>query len=324
MKRPLISVVVPVYNEEANIQNFYDRMAAAVQGQPYDMELIMINDGSRDRSFELLKGIAEKDARVVAVNLSRNFGSYAAINCGWQMAKGDAVMSISCDLQDPPEIINEFVPQWQAGNHIVWGVRAGREDPFMKSLLAKFFYTVLRKLALPDFPKDGMDIGMFDRKVVEQYLEHREKHGIPFVTVYTMGFRQVRIPYTRKARVAGESGWPLMKRIKFAIDVIVDHSYTPIRTMTLVGGGVAVAAVAYGVLLVLLKLLFGYGTSGWTSLATIIVFMSGLQMVFLGIIAEYLWRTSSDVKRRPAYYVMDIVRQESSAEITPIRSSSGA
>jgi dolichol-phosphate mannosyltransferase len=243
MTRPLISIVVPVFNEEENIRNFYTRMAAAVEGQPYDMELIMVNDGSRDRSFELLSALAAEDPRVVAVNLSRNFGSYAAINCGWEMAKGDAIMSISCDLQDPPEIIREFYPLWQAGHHIVWGVRDGREDPFMKSLLAKFFYTVLRKLALPDFPKDGMDIGMFSREVVRQYLEHREKHGIPFVTVYTMGFRQARVPYVRTARLAGESGWPLMKRIKFAIDVIVDHSYTPIRTMTLLGGFVAVAAM---------------------------------------------------------------------------------
>ncbi|NBO17829.1 MAG: glycosyltransferase [Proteobacteria bacterium] len=309
MGRPLISVVVPVYNEEANIANFYDRMCAAVKNQPYDMELIMVNDGSRDRSFALLKELAEKDGRVVAVNLSRNFGSYAAINCGWGMAKGDAIMSISADLQDPPEIINEFVPEWQAGNQVVWGVRDGREDPFFKSLFARLFYVVLRKTALPDFPKDGMDIGLFDKNVVKEYLEHREKHGIPFVTIYTMGFRQVRIPYQRKARVAGESGWPLWKRIKFAIDVLVDHSYVPIRMMTLVGAGVAMMALGYGVLLILLKLFFGHGGDGWTSLATLIVFMGGLQMLFLGIIAEYLWRISSDVKRRPAFYVMDVVRK---------------
>lgn len=308
MTRPLISVVVPVYNEEPNILHFYERLNSAVSGQDYDVEMVFVNDGSRDKSFELLKGIAEKDPRVVAVNLSRNFGSYAAINCGWKLAKGQAIMSISCDLQDPPEIINEFVPLWKSGHHIVWGVRDGREDYFMKSLLARFFYWVLRKTALPDFPKDGMDIGLFDRKVVELYLEHREKYGIPFVTIYTMGFRQAQVPYLRKARVAGESGWPLMKRIKFAVDVLVDHSYLPIRLMTLAGAGVAMLAMTYGVFLIMIKILFGYGGDGWTSLATLIIFMGGLQMLFLGIIAEYLWRASSDVKRRPAYYVMDIVR----------------
>lgn len=307
MEQPLITVVVPVYNEEDNLHNFYERMKGAVEGQPFNLELIFVNDGSRDRSWSILQELAGKDDRIVAINLSRNFGSYAAINCGWAHAKGAAVMCISADLQDPPEIIRDFFPHWKAGNHIVWGTREGRQDPFMKSLLARLFYWVLRKAALPDFPKDGMDMGLFDRSVVERYLDLKEKHGIPFVTIYTMGFKQVRVPYLRRARVAGESNWPLGKRIKFAMDVLADHSYMPIRAMTLGGIFVAFASMAYGVLLVILKLFFGIGSDGWTSLATLIVFIGGIQMLFLGIIAEYLWRTCNDVKRRPPYYVMDVV-----------------
>ncbi len=307
MSSPLISIVVPVYNEEANIQRFYARMAAAVEGEPYDVEMIFVNDGSRDRSFEMLSELAQKDARVTAVNLSRNFGSYAAINCGWKLAKGSAIMCISADLQDPPEIIREFFPKWQEGNHVVWGVRAGRKDPFMKSLLARFFYSVLRKLALPDFPKDGMDIGLFDRQVVNEYVGLNEKHGVPFVTIFTMGFRQARIPYVRMERTAGESGWPFWKRVKFALDVIVDHSYTPIRLMTMTGCVIAGLAFSYALLLIFLRLFFDHGGDGWTSLATLIVFLGGVQMMFLGVIAEYLWRASSHINQRPAYYVMDIV-----------------
>ncbi|MCE2926954.1 MAG: glycosyltransferase family 2 protein [Rickettsiales bacterium] len=310
MPRSLISVVVPIYNEEANIHNFYERLTAAVDGQPYDVEMILVNDGSRDRSFELLRALAEKDPRVTAVNLSRNFGSYAAINCGWEIARGDAIMCISADLQDPPEIIREFFPAWQQGHHVVWGVRAGRKDPFVKSLLARFFYFVLRKVALPDFPKDGMDIGLFDRQVVNEYLKLKEKHGVPFVTIFTMGFRQARIPYVRMERTAGESGWPFWKRVKFALDVIVDHSYTPIRLMTMTGCIIAGFAFAYALLLVFLRVFFDHGGDGWTSLATLIVFLGGIQMMFLGVIAEYLWRTSSHVNHRPAYYVMDIVCSE--------------
>ena len=308
-QRPLISVVVPVFNEEANIRNFYDRLTAAAAGKPYDIEMILINDGSRDNSFALLKELALADGRVIAVNLSRNFGSYAAINAGWKLAKGHAVMCISADLQDPPEIINEFLPQWQVGYDIVWGVRAGRQDPFFKVLFARLFYTVLRRLAMPDFPRDGMDIGLFDRSIVEHYLALREKHGIPFVTIYAMGFRQARIPYGRKARVAGESGWPFLKRVKFAIDVVVEHSYVPIRLMTLTGVALATLSFLYGALLIVLKLLFSMASDGWTSLATLITFVGGVQMVFLGVISEYLWRMSRYVKSQPIYYIDAVVSQ---------------
>ena len=154
MTQKMISIVVPVFNEEGNIRNFYDRMSAAVAKLPYATELVFVNDGSRDNSLNILKELAESDKRVTVINLSRNFGSYAALNAGWETARGDAIMSISADLQDPPEIIHEFLPHWEAGNDIVWGVRAGREDPFFKALFAGMFYIALRKLAMPDCTKD--------------------------------------------------------------------------------------------------------------------------------------------------------------------------
>ena len=298
--------MVPVFNEEGNIRNFYDRMSAAVAKLPYATELVFVNDGSRDNSLNILKELAESDKRVTVINLSRNFGSYAALNAGWETARGDAIMSISADLQDPPEIIHEFLPHWEAGNDIVWGVRAGREDPFFKALFAGMFYIALRKLALPDFPKDGMDIGLFSRHIIEKYLALKEQNSIPFVTIFAMGFRQIRVPYRRVARVAGTSGWPFWKRLKFAVDVLVDHSYVPIRLMTLSGVVIAGLSFLYGLLLVLLKVFFGYGGPGWTSLATLITFMGGIQMLFLGLIAEYVWRTNRDVKSYPSYYIMDI------------------
>ncbi len=306
MTQKMISIVVPVFNEEGNIRNFYDRMSAAVAKLPYATELVFVNDGSRDNSLTILKELAESDKRVTVINLSRNFGSYAALNAGWETARGDAIMSISADLQDPPEIINEFLPHWEAGNDIVWGVRAGREDPFFKALFAGMFYIALRKLALPDFPKDGMDIGLFSRHIIEKYLALKEQNSIPFITIFAMGFRQIRVPYRRVARVAGTSGWPFWKRLKFAVDVLVDHSYVPIRLMTLSGVVIAGLSFLYGLLLVLLKVFFGYGGPGWTSLATLITFMGGIQMLFLGLIAEYVWRTNRDVKSYPSYYIMDI------------------
>ena len=153
-----------------------------------------------------------------------------------------------------------------------------------------------------------MDIGLFSRHIIDKYLLLKEKNGIPFVTIYTMGFRQARIPYRRMARTAGKSGWPFWKRLRFAIDVLVDYSYTPIRLITFTGTIIAALSFLYGALLIMLKLFFNKAGDGWTSLATMIAFIGGVQMIFLGVIVEYLWRTSRNAKSQPTFYIMDVIR----------------
>ncbi len=307
MKKNLISVVIPVYNEEENLPIFYERLTEAIKDKNYTTEIIFVNDGSYDNSWKIIQELAKKDNRVKGYNLSRNSGSYAAIECGFNHAQGNAVMSICADLQDPPEIINKFVPEWEKGNHIIWGTRDGRDDPFFKTIFANLFYSIIRKIAFPSFPKGGMDIGLFDRNIIEKYLTFKDRNSIPFFTIFSMGFKQVCIPYRREKRLHGESGWPFWKRIKCAIDIAIGFSYIPIRIITTVGILCAFIAFLYGGTIIASKL-FGianFASEGWSSLAVLILFVGGIQMVFMGIIAEYLWRTNDRVKNFPVYMVMD-------------------
>jgi polyisoprenyl-phosphate glycosyltransferase len=303
--KKLISVVVPVYSEEENLPVFYEQICKAVNNKTFNIELIFVNDGSKDRSLEVLCELNKKDKRVKILNLSRNSGSYAAIEAGFTYAKGDAVMAISADLQDPPSIINDFYKEWQNGYDIVWGIRDGREDPFFKSLFAKFFYGVVRKTAFPDFPKDGMDIGLFDRRIINLYLGCKDRNSIPFFTIYSMGFRQKRIPYKRLKRLAGESGWPFWKRVKCAIDIAIGFSYVPIRFFTVLGLISALLAFLYTIVILFMKLFSMGAASGWSSTIFLILFFGGLQMCFIGIVAEYIWRIYDRVKNKPVYFVMD-------------------
>lgn len=300
----LISIVVPVFNEQENLKQFYEQLTNAVQRSSYNIELLLVDDGSIDRSWEIIQVLAHMDDRVKGIGLSKNSGSYAAIEAGFTYAQGDAIMCISADLQDPPAIINKFLPLWKDGYDVVWGVRDGRDDPFFKSLLARLFYWLIRKTTFSDFPNDGMDIGLFDRRIIDAYLKIQDRNSIPFFTIYSMGFRQARVPYHRKKRIAGESGWPFWKRIKCAIDVIVSFSYVPIRLIAVVGMISSGLSFLYGLLILGLRLFKNSSMSGWSSLAALIVFIGGIQMVFLSIIAEYLWRTNDRVNNRPVFFVM--------------------
>lgn len=303
--RKLISVVVPCFNEELNLINFYKALTDTADNQPYDIEIILVNDGSKDETYEVIKQLNFQDPRVRGINFSRNFGSYAAIEAGMRIAKGDAIMCISADLQDPPSIIEKFVPLWEDGNHIVWGVRAGRDDPFFKNLFALLFYRFVRLAAFPDFPKEGMDIGLFDRTVIDEYLKIGERNSIPFFTIYSLGYKQAQVPYRRAERVAGESGWPFWKRVKCAIDIAVQFSYVPIRLITGMGFAFAGIAFVYAIVILCLKLFSNATSTGWSSLAVLILFIGGIQMIFLGVLAEYLWRTNDRVKNRPSYLIME-------------------
>lgn len=303
--KKLISVVVPVYSEEGNLPVFYDKICEATKDKDYDIELIFVNDGSKDKSLEVLCELHKKDRRVKVLNLSRNSGSYAAIEAGFTYAKGNAVMAISADLQDPPAIINDFYQEWLNGYDIIWGVRDGREDPFFKSLFARIFYEIVRITAFPDFPKDGMDIGLFDRRIIDLYLGCKDRNSIPFFTIYSMGFRQKRIPYKRQKRLAGESGWPFWKRVKCAIDIAIGFSYVPIRFFTVLGLISALLAFLYAIIVICIKIFTSKAMGGWSSTVFLILFFGGLQMCFIGIVAEYIWRIYDRVKNKPVYFIMD-------------------
>lgn len=308
VKRHKLTVVSPAMNEEQNILPFYDALTAVTsQLKQFDWEFIFVDDGSTDHTCDRILALRERDERVHLIQLSRNFGSYAAIRAGLDYARGDAVITISVDLQDPPELIRSFVAEWEKGYHIVWGVRQQRDDPWSKKMLASLFYRLVRRLALDDLPNSGMDCGLFDRRVVNALRRVADKNDITFMTIYWMGFRQARVPYHRRGREFGVSKWPLGKRIKAALDVITSFSYFPIRLMSYFGLLISVISFVGAVIILVNKLVLGIGTLGWPSIMVTMLFLGGVQLVMLGVLGEYLWRIGTEVRGRPRYIVMDDV-----------------
>lgn len=317
-KRSLISVIVPAFNEEANIRPFYDALAPALKSIDSDFELIFIDDGSTDATFRILSELSGKDRRVRALRFSRNFGSHAALTAGLRNARGDAAVMISIDLQDPPDLIRTFVEKWREGSHVVWGVRATRDDPWSKKLYARLFYGLIRKIALSDYPPEGMDFGLIDRKVIEAFNCFQEVNRLVPAMIVWAGFRQALIPYHRGPRHHGTTKWSFRKRLKAAIDVIVSFSYFPIRFISYAGIVVSLLSFLYGSFLIVRRLWFGLGGAGWPSVMVTVLFLGGIQLIVLGILGEYIWRTSDQVRNRPLYIVMERAGTEERAEDVPI------
>jgi polyisoprenyl-phosphate glycosyltransferase len=301
----LISVVVPAMNEEENVGPFYEAVKAVTETLEFEWEIIFVDDGSTDSTVQRALALREKDPRVCVIQLSRNFGSYAALKAGLDYARGDACITISADMQDPPELFRSFTEYWQQGYHVVWGVREQRDDPWSKRVAASLFYRLIRRLALTDLPEHGMDCGLFDRQVVDTFCRIRDKNAITFMTIYWMGFRQARVPYHRQSRKFGTSKWPLGRRLKSALDVITAFSYLPVRVASYTGLAISIIAFVGAVIVLFDKLVLGVGELGWPSLMITILFLGGVQMLMLGMMGEYLWRISSEVRNRPEYIVMN-------------------
>jgi polyisoprenyl-phosphate glycosyltransferase len=300
-----ISVVIPAYNEEENIGIFYDQVSAILDKLPYKWEMIFVNDGSKDHTAQMVSNLHQRDPRVCLLSLSRNFGSYGAITAGLFHARGDAVVCISCDLQDPPELIVDFVREWEKGADIVWGVRATRVDPGLKALYANTFYWVLRKFIWKDFPSGGMDYGLFDQRIIALYNQMPVRNTIPFLAIYNMGFHQMQLPYHRRDRERGKSNWPFLRRLKSALDVLLDFSYIPIRAVSLVGYIIAAVSFTYGLFVVFNRIVLGIGGSGWPSVISLVAFLGGVQLAVLGMLGEYVWRVAEQVRGRPRFLIAD-------------------
>lgn len=303
----LLSIVVPVYNEEDNIRPFYAALAPVLDRLDMPAEILFVDDGSKDRSYEIVSALSQQDNRVKCLRFSRNFGSHAAILAGLHSAEGDAAVIISVDLQDPPEMIHDLVARWQEGFHVVWAVREGREDPLSKKVLAALFYRLFRRIALPDYPAKGMDFGLFDRIVLEKLKEINELNNFLPGTIVWLGFRQTHVSYYRRARQIGRSKWSVGKRVKSALDAIVSFSHFPIRAISYTGILISVMSFLYASFLIVRKVFFDLGGPGWASLMVALLFLGGVQLVMLGILGEYIWRGSEQVKGRPPYIVMETV-----------------
>jgi len=305
MSKPLISLIIPCWNEEQMVAIFYTETSRAIKNIDVDFEFLFIDDGSSDDTYGALMKLADKDNRVRILRLSRNFGSFPAISAGLYHSAGDAIICMASDLQDPPSLIAKLVESWQAGNDIVWAAIGERGDSNFQKFFSGLFYSTIRRIALRNMPPNGMNVGLFSRRVIDIYNALPERDSIPFFTILKLGFSQEQISYDRQARRAGTSGWSFWARIRSAVDVVVTFSYAPVRLISTVGFLAAVIGLIYAMVIIVQSILFGGVVSGWSSLMVVLLLVSGIQMVTLGFIAEYLWRQSKQVRREPRYIVME-------------------
>lgn len=313
----MISVVIPLYNEEENVDQLYHRLTEAAKLWNDDYELILVDDGSYDSTLDLLTKVSEKDHRVKVIKLSRNFGHQAAISAGIKHAIGDVVSLMDGDLQDPPEELPRFLEKWREGYHVVYAVRAKRKENIFKKVSYKIFYRILGFMSDLDIPLDAGAFCLMDRKVVKVLnSEMIEVHRfIPGLRAYA-GFKQIGVVTERHERAAGEVKFTLRKLIKYAFDGLLDFSTLPLRIATYVGFIISMASFFIGFLIFLNRFMnlkvFGYAPSevpGFATLGVGLFFMSGLIMIILGVIGEYIGRLYLEVKRRPMFIVDEIIQK---------------
>ncbi|NJK82163.1 MAG: glycosyltransferase family 2 protein [Chloroflexaceae bacterium] len=306
LEAPTFSVVAPVFNEEQLLPEFYRRVVATMESLGEPFELVLVNDGSRDRSPQIMRELHEQDPRVKVVYFSRNFGHQIAITAGTDHAGGKAVVVIDSDLQDPPEVIPELIVRWREGYQVVYAVRAEREgETWFKKTTASFFYRLIKNITSVDIPVDTGDFRLMDRKVVEALSSIREYNRFMRGLSVWVGFKQIGVPYRRAARTAGSTKYPLSKMLRFAFDGITSFSYLPLQLATYFGFGIAGASVL-GILITVILRLIGFEFFGGQATTLVsVLFLGGVQLIFLGIIGEYLGRIYDEVKRRPLYIVAD-------------------
>ena len=309
---PRFSVVAPVFNEEALIEEFYQRVCNVMEGIGEPWELVLVNDGSRDRSPELMDQLYAQDPEhVVVLHFSRNFGHQLAITAGSDYARGDAVIVIDSDLQDPPEVIPEFIARWREGYEVVYGVRAEREgETWFKLFTADLFYRLIQALTDVVIPMEAGDFRLLDRKVVEVMREMHEGHRFVRAMVSWVGFRQIGVPYRRLARKAGESKYPFRKMFRLALDAITGFSFFPLKLALWCGALATVAGLIMALVLLILRLNGSMPLAGQGLTASLVLFMGGVQLLVMGILGEYLGRIYDEVRRRPLYIIRKIKRQE--------------
>lgn len=311
-----LSIITPVYFNELNLPDTIPELLALRDKLPgYDLELVFVNDGSGDRSLEILHDFQRRYPDIITVvNLTRNFGSMAAIQAGLTVCTGDCACFVAADLQDPPELLVDMLRHWEKGMKAVFAVRSDREEPWTQKLVSNTFYALVRAFAVRAYPEQGFDLFLIDRQVVDEVKRIGEKNVNILVLIFWLGYENVQIPYVRRKREKGTSRWTFSKKIKLMVDSFVGFSYAPIRFLSMIGALFAVAALAYGFWVIGLRLFVGVPVPGWSALAVLLAFASGLQMLMLGVLGEYVWRALDEARRRPGWVIDEIVWGRRSAE----------
>ncbi|HEC22518.1 MAG TPA: glycosyltransferase, partial [Chloroflexi bacterium] len=308
---PVFSIVAPVYNEVANVRELYRRISAVMNDLGDPWELILVNDGSTDGSADVMNALyAEDPGHVRVIHFSRNFGHQIAVTAGMDHARGQAVILIDADLQDPPEVIPEMIQKWREGYEVVYAVRAEREgESWFKRVTASLFYRLLYRITDVDIPLDTGDFRLMDRSVVDAVHAMREQHRFVRGMVSWVGFRQTGIRYRRHKRHAGETKYPLRKMLRLAWDGVTGFSYFPLQLATYLGFGIALLS-AFSILVVVYLRIFARAAvrplEGQATTLVVVLFLGSVQLISLGIIGEYLGRIYNEVKGRPLYIVREM------------------
>ena len=300
------SIVAPIYNERENLPELYRRVKEVMDSTNESWELILVDDGSSDGSTEIIRELAKKDKHIRPIIFARNFGHQLAITAGWDYARGDAVVIIDADLQDPPELILEMAKKWKEGNEVVFAVRTEREgESWFKLWTASLFYRMIYRITDVKIPLDAGDFRLMDRKVVNVLKQMRERHRFPRGMSAWVGFKQVGIEYKRAARVAGETKYPFRKMFRLAINAVTSFSYFPLQVATFFGfasAGLAIIAIPP---VIYLRVTGSQAFFGQATTLIAVLFLGGVQLISLGILGEYVGRLYDEAKGRPLYIVRE-------------------
>ena len=302
--QPLISIVVPAYNEEEVLTEFHHIVDKALSKHPVDLEIVYINDGSTDNTLDIINGLRANDKRITLIDLSRNFGKEIALSAGLHKAAGDAVVIIDADLQDPPELIPELIQEWQNGYDVVYAKRTLRAgESLLKKTTAHFFHRLIQRVGKFSIPEDTGDFRILSRRAVNALNTFKEHHRFMKGLFAWIGFKQKAVCYKRDSRRAGKTKWSYWRLWNFALDGITSFTIAPLKISTYIGTITALSAFGYGIYMVIETLLYGNDVPGYPSLIVIILMLGGIQLVAIGILGEYLGRIFNETKQRPLYFI---------------------
>ena len=317
--RPRISIVIPAYDESVGLHELHRRLTRVVDGMCVSAEFVYVNDGSGDDTLQVIRAIRSHDPRVSLVDLSRNFGKEIAMTAGLDHAKGEAVILIDADLQDPPELIPELVLRWREGYDVVYATRDNRKgESWLKKQSARLFYRAMERVSTTAVPRDTGDYRLLSRRAVDALTQLRERHRFMKGLFTWIGYRQTSVRYVRDPRFAGHTKWTYWRLWNFALEGFTSFTAAPLKLSTYIGVVAALVSFAYGLFIISRTLLYGREVPGYASLIVVVLFLGGMQLMALGILGEYVGRTFNEVKQRPLYFVQHYLPADSATSVSEL------
>lgn len=303
--KKLVTILVPAYNEQDVLNMLYERLVNIMNSNfKYDFELLFINDGSKDKTLDIIRNLREKDKRICYVNLSRNYGKETAMMAGFDYCKGDCVIILDADLQDPPELIPEMLKYWEEGYDDVYAKRRSRKgESFLKKFTSKMYYKMLQSVTNIEIQKDTGDFRLLDRRCIEALKQLRESQRYTKGLFSWIGYKKKEILFDRDPRAAGKTKWNYRKLVGLSIDGLTSFTTAPLRMSAILGIIISLVGFLYMMVIIIKTLVYGIDVPGYSSTMVVILFLGGIQLIFLGIIGEYLGRAFYETKDRPLYFI---------------------